>query len=584
MMKYIVFLILFFANEINAQIPNIIYDNAVDEFSIQSMKNGVYWVDTFYYSNGAYTYIVYDDLGNKTTFTTTEAPPKAELRLTKSNIPDTLGLGTNMTFLVEWSNSGTQIADNFITHIVGSADSIISTNDFDAGTTAFPNVFPAQHYTDIPTNVVIPDTIQDSVFYYLILRIDDLNTEIEYSDSNNIFIKKVFITACPTLPTDTPIIQANVCGLNNGRIMVEPSENFYVEWFDGSNRTTMDKLDGGTYTYTLINETNGCRYTDSATVEEFPTLQMNYAIANENCNQNDGSIQLTPNSGTAPYIYAWDNGDTTSSISNLQNGMYDVTIVDSAGCQNLYNLVVNETPTLEAQVATTSSNCEQNDGTAIVTANFGLAPYTYEWSTGDTTNQINNLSTGNYDLEITDNAGCILNKTFSVSGTSNPDLYLELQGISLVPISSTSSSNLAYFWSNGATTQSIDINLNQTASYWVEIINQSGCSATDTFHYTYKEPIDTTINNIDDVLSSNGFLVYPNPSKVDEPITLLIGDKEIDRLKVINSLGQTIIEKKIQGKNNKEIKLKANYSVGIYFVYAYQKNEPIGAPIKIIKN
>lgn len=46
--------------------PNIIYDYADEEFSMEIEKNEVYWITDINYSNGASTHIEYDDLGNKT--------------------------------------------------------------------------------------------------------------------------------------------------------------------------------------------------------------------------------------------------------------------------------------------------------------------------------------------------------------------------------------------------------------------------------------------------------------------------------------------------------------------------------------
>lgn len=48
---------------------------------------------------------------------------------------------------------------------------------------------------------------------------------------------------------------------------------------------------------------------------------------------NDGAIDITVNSGTAPYTFGWTNGATTEDIMGLSPGTYGCLITDSLGCQ-----------------------------------------------------------------------------------------------------------------------------------------------------------------------------------------------------------------------------------------------------------
>jgi hypothetical protein len=67
-------------------------------------------------------------------------------------------------------------------------------------------------------------------------------------------------------------------------------------------------------------------------------------------------------------------------------------------------------PTLSMNVVTTDVSCQSNnDGTATVTlVTGGIAPYTYVWSTTETTPSISNLIPGIYTVKVTDSAGCFL--------------------------------------------------------------------------------------------------------------------------------------------------------------------------------
>lgn len=69
-----------------------------------------------------------------------------------------------------------------------------------------------------------------------------------------------------------------------------------------------------------------------------------------------------------------------------------------------------------------------NNGSIIVSVNGGSAPYSYVWSNGSITQSISGLTAGSYTVEVTDNNGDIVIKTFTIvdpfpitfSSTMNP--------------------------------------------------------------------------------------------------------------------------------------------------------------------
>ncbi len=130
----------------------------------------------------------------------------------------------------------------------------------------------------------------------------------------------------------------------------------------------------------------------------------------------DGSVDLTVSGGTAPFTYAWDNGETTEDISALAAGTYNVTITDANGCTATASAVVGEPTLLAGSAVATDALCNgAADGTVDLTVSGGTAPFTYAWSNGETTEDISTLAAGTYNVTITDANGC----TATASATVN---------------------------------------------------------------------------------------------------------------------------------------------------------------------
>jgi len=200
----------------------------------------------------------------------------------------------------------------------------------------------------------------------------------------------------------------------------------------------------------------------------------------------DGSISLNISSGISPFTYDWSNGFITAAINNLIAGSYDVIVTDAAGCSAaLNNILINEPLEIQISSITSPLSCYgSSDGSIFLNIFSGISPFTYDWSNGETTASINNLSVGSYDVIVTDATGCIatlnniiINEPLEIqisSNTSAISCYGSADGSISLNISS-GVSPFTYAWSNSATTASIN---NLTAgSYDVIVTDATGCSA-----------------------------------------------------------------------------------------------------------
>lgn len=124
-----------------------------------------------------------------------------------------------------------------------------------------------------------------------------------------------------------------------------------------------------------------------------------------------GSIQVANIAGTAPFSYLWSTGETTSSISATQSGMYTVTVTDALGQTGALTTYLEFHPLVFWADIVPSTN---NDGIISIIVAEANWPVTYVWSHGPTVGYLTNLSPGTYTVTVTDAMGCTQAQSFEV--------------------------------------------------------------------------------------------------------------------------------------------------------------------------
>jgi hypothetical protein len=122
----------------------------------------------------------------------------------------------------------------------------------------------------------------------------------------------------------------------------------------------------------------------------------------------DGTIDMTVSGGTYPYYYFnWSNGSTTEDLINLAPGSYNVTVEDENGCVEVANTTTTDPAVLDYSYSVTHVTCfEGSDGAIDVTPIGGTLPYSFDWSNGETTEDLTGIDVGGYILNIIDGNGC----------------------------------------------------------------------------------------------------------------------------------------------------------------------------------
>ncbi|KAA5542945.1 Ig-like domain-containing protein [Adhaeribacter rhizoryzae] len=120
-----------------------------------------------------------------------------------------------------------------------------------------------------------------------------------------------------------------------------------------------------------------------------------------------GAIDLTVSGGTTPYTYQWSNGLSSQDVAIAAPGTYTVKVTDARGCTAITIVTVgrkNDPIRLAASQINVSTTSGQ-DGSIDLSVVGGIAPFTYRWSNGATTEDLTGLAAGTYTVTVTDAFG-----------------------------------------------------------------------------------------------------------------------------------------------------------------------------------
>lgn len=273
------------------------------------------------------------------------------------------------------------------------------------------------------------------------------------------------------------------CGLSNGQLIADiqgMSTPSYL-WSNGVTTSVNNNLGAGIYTVT-VSDAN-CTVQGSGNVSTGGNIQVYIRDSIINCNQ--PKLHVTAYGGSQPttYSYLWNTGETTALIATEVGKDYSVTVTDAAGCSGTAQVLnyrylrgINTSATVQ------NNTCGNNDGAINLTVNGRYAML--EWQpTGATTEDISNLTSGEYILTIYDHNACSRQDTFYVGNTVTVEQTETSCGLNngTASVITHNMANPTYNWSNGATTASIN---NLTAGTYTVTVTDNSCSVVETVTIT----------------------------------------------------------------------------------------------------
>ena len=342
---------------------------------------------------------------------------------------------------------------------------------------------------------------------------------VTVTDANDCFTEATYEILEPgefSLTIDT--VDPECFGDANGSITLNITGGIAplnVLWNTGATDAVLNGLPAGTYSAVVTDDTGCTLNTGDIVLNENPVLELQAVAGDLACaGETTGSVTLNITGGLEPYTIAWTgpNGFTSDQavLANLEAGMYSVTVTDAANC------VVN----LDIEVETPDPIALNADVTDVVCGGFptgaidltvagGTAPYTYLWSGPgfqQSTQDVSNLISGNYSVEVEDAAGCIA--VLDVVVNQNPPLDANVVAVdsecNLNTGSATATATggvgvLTLTWFEGAVEIGTGLTISDLAagSYTLVVVDELGCDFVFPFNISDSGAADLSVTSSD---------------------------------------------------------------------------------------
>ncbi|MBV6442466.1 MAG: hypothetical protein EPGJADBJ_04184 [Saprospiraceae bacterium] len=238
---------------------------------------------------------------------------------------------------------------------------------------------------------------------------------------------KNFTAVVEAPPTVTLNVSDVTCyGQSNGMVTAMasgPNSPFSYSWSNGAHTNKITNLAPGVYSVTVTNA-HGLTTTAEAVVNQPPELFASATVIDPIlCFGGKGTVFLEESGGEFPYLYSFNNGPFQSDnvFGNISGGTYLFAIKDANNCVETGSVFLSQPTALNSSISHMNVSCYGgSNGSLNLTPSGGTPEYSYHWSNGAVTQDLNNLVAGTYVVTISDMNGCL--KVVSQSIAEPPPL------------------------------------------------------------------------------------------------------------------------------------------------------------------
>ncbi len=333
---------------------------------------------------------------------------------------------------------------------------------------------------------------------------------------------------------------------------------FSYEWSDGSTSETIAVGEDARYCV-VVTDAEGCASDACFEIDRACKSEILVRAPGLNAASDARAILIVDSKGMAPFSYEWSTGETTKEIIIFELGEYCVRVEDANGCVSEDCIMIDEEG-CTVNISILDANTDAAANGIILKANVrSKAPYSYKWSTGDTSATIRVIETGKYCVRTEDANGCVSESCIEVdpAGCSTEivrhpltnsqanTIHLQAKSRGLAPFS--------YAWSTGDSTKHLRVS--ESGTYCVEVTDRNGCVSEDCVDVEVAPRCAVSIEAVPAVLDvtnvqaftlqartqGDGPFIYkwisPNGEVISEEATLTVDDLKTYCVVVTDSKG-----------------------------------------------
>ena len=286
---------------------------------------------------------------------------------------------------------------------------------------------------------------------------------------------------------------------------------FSFQWVGGDFpgfTQSYSNLGAGTYVVVVTDLGQGIPCADNVQISEpIPITLFEFVSTPPSCDGLcDGSGTPFIVGGTNPFIYTWSTGEDEQTSSMLCEGLNTLTVTDINECNYDTTFVIELAP-IFANIIVTDILCANVGGGSAASSPFGGdgGPYSWNWSTGSTEDEITELPEGEYSLTVSDAGGCSVDTTITI--LEFPPIVITLDDIQDVSCSGLSDGSISvtveggtpgydYFWTgpNGTTFSDDDLINLEEGEYNLMVTDIYGCIQLASYSIVAPPAIDLVFN------------------------------------------------------------------------------------------
>ena len=326
-------------------------------------------------------------------------------------------------------------------------------------------------YAWLPNNEVVQTISTDVTGTYELIVFDAHGC----SDTDEV------ILTVNTLPITNLGSDIEICDGELGVNFDAGSFNSYL-WTPNSEitQTITTNVDGD---YAVeVTDVNGCKYSDTINlkVNDLPVIDLGSDVTI--CP--GSSVTLDATSNLATYIWNGEKMTQTIDVTDANAGVFNVLVTDTNGCSTKDTVEVIVAEQLYVNLSSDTAFCDGN----TLSVNAGIiAGVTYAWQpTGESTQVIDITTSGTYSVQVIDNMGCSVKDTIIVTVNLNPTVDLG-SDVTVCPgfdsLFTVGPGWSSVTWNDASTLN--DLSVNTAGTYYVNVIDVNGCTATDTAKFNF---------------------------------------------------------------------------------------------------